>query len=90
MGQSEGLLPVSPEINLGADRPYQCQGWSNRAESRRIARQCLAIRDSVNERVGDRRFRYSVIPRIRGQAQCWNYALQATQVTHLHYPKQTS
>ena len=70
------------------------------SESRRIARQRLAIRDSVKMSASAiRRFGDSVIPRIRGcqldlagpgQAQRWSYAAQATQATHLHYTKQTS
>ena len=70
------------------------------SESRRIARQRLAIRDSVKISASAiRRFGDSVIPRIKGcqpdragpgRAQRQSYAAQATQATHLHYPKQTS
>ena len=70
------------------------------SESRQIARQRLAIRDSVKiSALAIRRFGDSVIPRIKGcqpdragpgRAQRQSYAAQATQATHLHYPKQTS
>ena len=63
------------------------------SESRRIARQRLAIRDSVKMSASAiRRFGDSVIPRIRGcqpdrarpgRAQRRSYAAQATQATHL-------
>ena len=86
-----------PRFPSGASAGQRRAGLS---ESRRIARQRLAIRDSV--KMSDsaiRRFGDSVIPRISGcqpdragpgWAQRQSYAAQETQATHLHYRKQTS
>ena len=71
-------------LHLGQTKERKPAGL---VESRRIAQQRLAIRDSVKMSSSAIRWYGNwVIPRIRGRAQRRSYSAQAT----LHYPKQTS
>ena len=97
---SYGPKPALPRQTQPCTTRPALSPFPGLSESRRIARQRLAIRDSVKMSASAiRRFGDSVIPRIRGcqsdragpgRAQRQSYAAQATQATHLHYPKQTS
>ena len=91
LSASSAVRPATSSLSLS----HQQRDWlrPGLSESRRIARQRLAIRDSVKMSASAiRRFGDSVIPRIRGcqpdragpgRAQRRSYAAQATKATHL-------